>query len=434
MGLIFISYRREDSEHASDRIYDMLVERFGKSETFKDVDVIPLGPDFRQVLEDAIKQSDVLLAVIGDRWLEVKDSSGVRRLDNELDFVRIEIEVALRSGKTVIPLLVGRAPMPKPEDLVPSLQALAYRNGMPIRAGRDFRHDIDRLIKELESIRNTPKANPASTDSSEADMLEMWRQRRASIEHTQAEVQELVAQRQDYAGAVALFEAIPQRLRDENLFQSLRERRDRVAELDREVRQAVDAMELDSLRPKVEELFRIKPQRSDLPKLLDMLSRHEEARRCVEEDHDYAKAVSILEKLPEDLRDPKLYPHLASHQERISQLESEIEVLRQERRMPGLHEKVSVLLGILPHRTDLLQLNHALSTHQRARELFESEQDYTGVWTSWKVFRRTFEIPISIWSRSGVEIAWWSSKERSVKPSTPDDSSGCVQRSRSSRG
>ncbi len=73
MGLIFISYRREDSEHVSDRIYDILAERFGKGETFKDVDAIPLGPDFRQVLEDAIEQSDVLLALIGDRWLDVSD-------------------------------------------------------------------------------------------------------------------------------------------------------------------------------------------------------------------------------------------------------------------------------------------------------------------------------------------------------------------------
>ena len=108
MSFIFVSYRREDTEHAADRIYDMLVERFGKSETFKDVDSIPLGPDFRETLAHAINRCDVLLALIGDRWLSVRGPTGARRLDDEDDFVRIEIEVALSSGKTVIPLLVGR--------------------------------------------------------------------------------------------------------------------------------------------------------------------------------------------------------------------------------------------------------------------------------------------------------------------------------------
>ena len=98
------------------------------------------------------------------------------------------------------------------------------------------------------------------------------------------------------------------RLRDENLFLSLCQRRDRVAELEREVRLAVDAMVLDGLGPKVEELRELKPQRRDLPMLLDMLSRHDEAKRLVEKEQDYGAAVTILEELPEASRPRALSP------------------------------------------------------------------------------------------------------------------------------
>ena len=274
------------------------------------------------------------------------------------------------------------APMPKPEDLAPSLRGLAYRNGMTIRAGLDFRHDMNRLIHELEAIRaistgnRASPATPVSPAPSEADVLEIWRQKRASIEQIQAEVQELVAKHQDYARAATLLEAIPPRLRDENLFLSLCQRRDRVAELEREVRLAVDAMALDGLGPKVEELRELKPQRRDLPMLLDMLSRHDEAKRLVEKEQDYGAAVTILEELPEELRDPELYPRLRSIHERILKLESKIQQARQHGNLPELEASVSELSEIVPHRPDLARLQDWITDHRRAVELFNSGRDH----------------------------------------------------------
>ena len=377
MGFIFISYRREDSEHASDRIYDTLIKRFGETAAFKD-DAIPLGPDFRDVLTDAISQCDVLLAVIGDRWLDIQGPNGLRRLEDENDFVRIEIEVALRSGKTVIPLLVGRRAMPNADDLVPSLQALAYRNGTPIRAGRDFQHDMDRLIQRLDSIWAASQASKSSAASADSDIVEKWRSKKGSIQDTQAKVQELVTKFQDYDQAVELLEAIPPRLRDDTLYQSMCQRRNRAGVLDREVRGAIDAMELDGLRPKVEELLALKPQRRDLSDLLVVLSRHEEARRCAEERYDYATAISILEELPDELRDPVLYPRFVSIGQRVEKLEHEIKSLRRAGRISEVQEKVLALLEIVPHRTDLIQLNEMISLHQRAEQLLHSAHDYSG--------------------------------------------------------
>lgn len=147
---IFISYRRQDSGDGAGRIYDRPVQQFGKEAIFKDVDSIPLGVDFRGVLDKAVGQCNLLLAVIGRQWLSSQTESGARRLDDPRDFVRIEIEAALRRDIPVIPLLVQGAGPPGENDLPPSLQALVYRNAIPIRPDPDFHHDVDRLIKGIE--------------------------------------------------------------------------------------------------------------------------------------------------------------------------------------------------------------------------------------------------------------------------------------------
>jgi hypothetical protein len=149
-GNIFISYRRVDSADITGRIYDRLIGKFGRGPVFKDVDSIPLGIDFKEYLDMKVGECSVLLAVIGDRWLEAGDSSGKRRLDDPADFVRIELESALERNIPVIPLLVRGAQMPSEGNLPPSLRKLAYRNGIPIRSDPDFHRDMDRLIKALE--------------------------------------------------------------------------------------------------------------------------------------------------------------------------------------------------------------------------------------------------------------------------------------------
>ena len=45
-GRIFISYRRADSQYATDRIYEKLAAQFGADSVFMDIDDIPLGVNF----------------------------------------------------------------------------------------------------------------------------------------------------------------------------------------------------------------------------------------------------------------------------------------------------------------------------------------------------------------------------------------------------
>jgi formylglycine-generating enzyme required for sulfatase activity len=160
---IFISYRRVDSSDVTGRIYDRLVATFDRNLVFKDVDSIPFGVDFRDHLDQAVSQCQVCLVVVGRTWLEAKDEGGRRRLDSTQDFVRIEIESALKRKIPVIPVLVGGASMPGPEQLPPSLEPLAYRNGAQVRSDPDFHRDMDRLIAGIQQhfgAAQTPQPSP----------------------------------------------------------------------------------------------------------------------------------------------------------------------------------------------------------------------------------------------------------------------------------
>src|SRR5262245_31398138 len=102
---IFISYRREDSKGIAGRIGDHLRAAFGEEAVYRDLDSIPLGADFDKHIGAALADCSVFLAVIGDRWLS-------QRLEDEQDYVRQEIKVALTLQALVIPILVDGAKLP----------------------------------------------------------------------------------------------------------------------------------------------------------------------------------------------------------------------------------------------------------------------------------------------------------------------------------
>ncbi len=139
-GKIFISYRRSDDPGFALAVYQRLEQEFGGANLFMDVEgQIKPGDDFEKVLNDQVAQCDVLLAIIGERWIGALDEHGKRRLEKSDDFVRIEISSALRLGKRVVPVLVNEAEMPRADDLPPSLKPLARRNAVAIRPTRASR-------------------------------------------------------------------------------------------------------------------------------------------------------------------------------------------------------------------------------------------------------------------------------------------------------
>lgn len=153
MPIIFISYRRDDSRGDTGRLYDRLAEHFGKKQVFRDIDTISPGEQFPVVLEQTLQTCDLLLAVIGPKWLTARKGKQ-RRLDNPDDFVRLEIATALKRDIPVIPVLVGGAAMPRAQSLPENLTPLASYQAVVLHEIH-FQQDTDTLIKKIDSVVGT---------------------------------------------------------------------------------------------------------------------------------------------------------------------------------------------------------------------------------------------------------------------------------------
>ncbi|MET1083457.1 MAG: ankyrin repeat domain-containing protein [Burkholderiales bacterium] len=148
MAAIFISYRREDTAGNAGRIYDRLVDRFGRERVYRDIDSGQPGEDFVETIRSRIEGSGTLLALIGPNWLKATDEQGGWRLASDDDLVRVEIATALERGIRVIPVLLHGAKMPRAGDLPSALSKLAQRNAVEIR-DTHFEQDVSQLLESL---------------------------------------------------------------------------------------------------------------------------------------------------------------------------------------------------------------------------------------------------------------------------------------------
>jgi hypothetical protein len=172
--VIFISYRRSDSDGAG-RVTDGLRAEFGDA-VYSDVEGIAPGANFAEALKTSIERAKVVLIVIGPTWLQASDEDGHRPLDQPDDWVRIEIETALRRSSTdpsvlVVPVLVGGARMPSAEALPEGIRDLARRRAVELRNAH-WPEDFKTLIRLLSdpSIGLKPGTSdiPASEQSATA--------------------------------------------------------------------------------------------------------------------------------------------------------------------------------------------------------------------------------------------------------------------------
>ena len=121
---IFISYRRQDTAAYAGRIYDRLAAKYGEPNVFMDIDRIEPGQDFVDAINHSVAEAGVLLVLIGREWIKMTDKSGVRRLDNPEDFVRLEILAGLEQKTVIIPVLLADAEMPSAQALPAPLAAV----------------------------------------------------------------------------------------------------------------------------------------------------------------------------------------------------------------------------------------------------------------------------------------------------------------------
>jgi hypothetical protein len=153
---VFVSYRRSDTRDFAGRFADRLKRYPQVSDVFMDIDAIAPGADFERGIADAVSRCDVFFAVIGPQWLG-SDPQASRILD-EKDFVRRELQMALATGRKVVPVLVNDAEMPSVEALPSEIQSLPRINAFTI-GHVSFDRDVAALLSSL-GVRDTPAKSP----------------------------------------------------------------------------------------------------------------------------------------------------------------------------------------------------------------------------------------------------------------------------------
>ncbi|MBB0025865.1 toll/interleukin-1 receptor domain-containing protein [Ralstonia pickettii] len=142
MSSVFISYRREDSEHFAAHLRDGLASRLGPAEVFLDVEDIAAAADWKGRLRAELEAAALLVVVVGPQWLD----AFAKRVPAE-DQVLWEIQTALELKLTVLPLLISRADLPAAQDLPESIRALPVFNALTLHSTR--REDFDKVLGEV---------------------------------------------------------------------------------------------------------------------------------------------------------------------------------------------------------------------------------------------------------------------------------------------
>ena len=154
---IFISYRHDDTAYAG-WLSEHLTAHF-PNDVFIDFG-LEGGEVFERRLRTVAKECHVLVIVISPLWAAKfrKNRAGIFRSESK-DWVRLEIETAVKAGCHLLPVLVHGAEMPKEIDLPASLQLLAGRQSMHLNA-RDGKRDFEKIVKRIKELLKEPKKYP----------------------------------------------------------------------------------------------------------------------------------------------------------------------------------------------------------------------------------------------------------------------------------
>jgi hypothetical protein len=119
---IFINYRRADVDAWADGVSDQLKARLPDARVFMDIDgSIPLGRPWANWLDSQVADCDLMMVLIGRSWVE---EFKARSDPSVPDYVRFEIESALKRNIPVVPVFLGDVPVPSAESLPVSIRPL----------------------------------------------------------------------------------------------------------------------------------------------------------------------------------------------------------------------------------------------------------------------------------------------------------------------
>jgi hypothetical protein len=146
MGGIFISYRRDDVAGQVGRLFGRLADHYGEDFIFMDVESIRPSEQFESVIQNRIRDCDVMLVAIGPRWEAERTESKAAT-----DFLQLELAAAIAARRPLCPLLIDRRDVPQMAGRSDEFQQIFHSQATEIRHST-FDSDVEALIVGLEKL------------------------------------------------------------------------------------------------------------------------------------------------------------------------------------------------------------------------------------------------------------------------------------------
>jgi len=144
---VFVSYQRADTAMAAHALFYAL--RLEGHRAYIDTGDIGVGQLYRQVISDAIAESNLVLALIGPAF-------DAGRLGEPTSVVAFEWQRARFHGAAVVPLLVDGGTMPRDDQLAPQLRWFTRRNAITLRRA-SFSTDIATCVSAVSTMARLPR-------------------------------------------------------------------------------------------------------------------------------------------------------------------------------------------------------------------------------------------------------------------------------------
>lgn len=191
---IFINYRTADNRYFVELIRTWLIMRYGRDNVFMDFDSLPHFTQFEDFIRSKIAECDVVLSIIGPRWLELIDAKVAQ---GETDYVLLEIEEALEHGKLLAPVLILDAAVPPNDRVPPAVRPMFKQHLARLRDGREVIDKIHKLMDDIEAelVRRgfEPIIYAATQNAADKDLREAVQPTRVQTSDSQAIYQRFVA-------------------------------------------------------------------------------------------------------------------------------------------------------------------------------------------------------------------------------------------------
>ena len=180
MPHFFISYRRSDQEgqYLAHMISRELRRRYGPASVFLDVASRSPGLSFSAKVDLALKDTDVVLVIIGPSWLQrLNERAGDLR-----DWVRYEISESLkRDSLPVVPICRAGVAMPSSDELPEELRALCLNGVVTLDPFEEVEAQLVRLLSGLENRVETLRGKELMAARVKLIALLRWRARQLEL-------------------------------------------------------------------------------------------------------------------------------------------------------------------------------------------------------------------------------------------------------------